>query len=176
MTIKELRNLIVSGLSGYLGIPVALANQVNPEPEFPFVIYSFTAAYIPENGLGDYSDIEREDRFQEIRKEEPTCTMSFTVCSVDRKTKEGVILGDDEALELAEKATGWFLHVGYEDLSRRGATVVDVSNIQDRSTLMVDEEARRQGFDVTIRYVRQDAREIQAIDREKLMIKEGDAQ
>ena len=41
---------------------------------------------------------------------------------------------------------------------------------------MVDEEARRQGFDVTIRYVRQDAREIQAIDREKLMIKEGDTQ
>ena len=172
MTIKELRNLITAGLSAYLGIPVVLANQVNPEQDFPFVVYSVTAAYIPDNGLGNYSSELLEDAFLETRQEEPTCTMSFTVCSVNRTTNAGYVLGDDEALELAEKASGWFLHAGYEYQSVNGITIVDVSDVQARPVLMVDEEARRQGFDVTIRYIRRDVRTIQTI--EDVIVKKGE--
>ena len=78
------------------------------------------------------------------------------------------IYGDDESMELAERAQGWFLHSGYDYISAIGITIIDVTNVQNRETLLVDEEANRYGFDVTIRYVRQDTREIQPIEKIKI--------
>lgn len=174
MIFKDLRNAIVSGLSTYLSIPVVLANQVNPEQAYPFVVYSVTAPYIPENTLGEYrQEGDGTGTAEEIRKEQPTCTWSFTVCSVDRQTDDSYILGEDEALELSEKALGWFLHTGYEYISGKGITVVDAGNVQERSVLQVDEEARRYGFDVTIRYVREDSRRVDTI-QDVAAIEKGD--
>ncbi len=161
MKFREVRNQIVSRLSRYLGISVYLSNQVNPEQEYPFVIYSTTAPYIPDNGMGVFLQMPLMDgTILEVRKEQPTCSFSFTACSVNR---DG-ILGDDEALELAEKAQGWFLHTGYSDISGMGITVVDVANVQERSFLQIDEEARRYGFDVMLRYVRTDERVIDVVE------------
>ena len=162
MTFRELRNAVVKGLGGYLEIPIVLSSQVNQEQEYPFLIYSSTAPYIPENSLGEYRQMKTSDGdVVEERKEEPTCTFSFTACSADRE--EPLILGEDEALKTAESALGWFLHTGYLYLSRLGVTVVDASNVQERSFLQVDEEARRYGFDVGIRYVRTDRRTVGTI-------------
>lgn len=174
MTFKDIRNAVVSGLSAYLSIPVVLASQVNPEQEYPFVVYSVTAPYIPENTLGEYRQ-ERDGTgmAEEIRKEQPTCTWSFTVCSANRLTDTGYILGEDEALELSEKALGWFLNAGYDYISGQGITIVDAGNVQERSVLQVDEEARRYGFDVIIRYVREDSRKIETI-RDAVAIEKGD--
>ena len=161
MNFRDVRNQIVLGLSEHLEIPVCLSNQVSPEMEYPFVIYSSTSPYIPDNGFGEYDWSESEENTTvEVRREQPACSMSFTACGINR---EGV-LGDDEALELAEKAQGWFLHTGYDFISRKGLTVVDVANVQERSFLQVDEETRRYGFDVIIRYVRSDARTIRIIE------------
>jgi hypothetical protein len=157
MKFKEVRNLIVSGLHEYMGLYVVLSNQLNPEMALPFILYSVTAPYIPEGGTGDMQSITNEDGTVKVtRYEQPTCTFSFTICSSDRQTKDGFVLGEDEALDLAEKAQGWFLHTGYEYISGKGLTVVDVANVQERSFLQVDEEARRYGFDVFLRYVRTD--------------------
>ena len=159
MRFRELRNVVICGLSRYLNVPVCLSSQVSPEQEYPFVVYSSTAPYIPDNGLGEFYQTPNQDgSLTEERREQPTCTFSFTVCSVNRE--DGAILGEDEALDLAESAQGWFLHAGYEDMSRQGLTVVEVSNVQERSFLQADEEARRYGFDVMIRYVRIDKRTI----------------
>lgn len=162
MMYKDVRNHVVAGLGDYLKVPVCLSSQTGPEPDYPFVVYSSTAPYLPENGLGEISHLpDGMKTLAERRKEEPMCTISFTVCSKNRKNqKTGYILGDDEALELAEKAQGWFLHTGYEYISGKGLTVVDVSNVQERSFLQVDEEARRYGFDVMLRYVRTDERTV----------------
>ena len=73
------------------------------------------------------------------------------------------ISGADEAEELADKAVGYFKQVGYDDFARLGICIVDVGVVQDRSTLMVDEESRRKGFDVRIRYTRTDTRTIQTV-------------
>ena len=173
MKLRQIRNAIVSGLSAYLGIPVVLSNQINPELKYPFVIYSVTAPYIPEDGLGEYSSTgDGKEQTIETRREQPTCTMSFTVCSTDRDVDGESILGEDEALELAEKALGWFLHSGYWHISGRGIAVVDAGNIQERSVLQVDEEARRYGFDILIRYVREDSREAGII--KSVAVKKGD--
>ena len=53
-----------------------------------------------------------------------------------------------------------------------GVTVIDASTVQERSTLLVDEEARRYGFDVRIRYPHKESRNISTI--EKAVTKKGD--
>lgn len=165
MSFRDVRHYIVKGLSGYMKIPVCLSSQVQPEQEYPFVVYSTTVPYIPDGGLGDISLAPAEDGavFEE-RREQPTCTMSFTICSGDRSVDGRYTSGEDEALDLAEKAQGWFLHTGYDHLSGNGVTVVDVSGVQERSSLQVDEEARRYGFDVSIRYVRIDRRMVGSVE------------
>ena len=173
MKFKEVRNLIVSGLHEYMGLSVVLSNQLNPEMTLPFILYSVTAPYIPEGGTGDMQSSTSEDGAVKVtRYEQPTCTFSFTICSADRQTKDGFVLGEDEALDLAEKAQGWFLHTGYEYISGKGLTVVDVANVQERSFLQVDEEARRYGFDVILRYVRTQEMTVAVV--KATTIKEGD--
>ena len=161
MRFLDVRHCTIQGLSGYMKIPVCLSGQVQPEQPYPFIVYSTTVPYIPDGGLGDIALTPAEDgTASEERREQPTCTMSFTVCSGDRSEDGDHISGEDEALDLAEKAQGWFLHTGYDHFSRNGMTVVDVSGVQERSSLQVDEEARRYGFDVAIRYVRIDERTV----------------
>lgn len=166
MTFREVRNLVTAGLGAYMGLPVVLSSQVSPEAEFPFFIYSSTVPYVGDGSLGVFSCVrESEERIVEVRKEQPLCTLSFTACSMNRGEYPDYIHGDDEALDLAEKAQGWFLHAGYEYIAGHGITVVDVSNVQERSFLQVDEEARRYGFDVSIRYVRTDKKETGTVER-----------
>lgn len=169
MKFLELRNKLIAGLSGYMGIPVVLADQVQPEQPFPYVIYSVISSYMPEAGLGEFSQKADGDKNTETRIEQPSCSFSFTVCSMnreclDRNGNPVRVFGEDEALELSEKSQGWFLHTGYDYISNMGITVSDVTNVQNRSFLQVDEEARRYGFDVLIRYKRMDGRQINVIE------------
>ena len=62
--------------------------------------------------------------------------------------------GEDEAWAVADKAISYFKHAGQDDFLALGVAVVDVGQAQDRTTLLVDEAARRVGFDVQIRYTR----------------------
>ena len=114
-----------------------------------------------------------DDGYLEKRTGEASCTFSFTCCSTDREVGNEYVLGEDEAFRFADKAAGWFLHAGYDTIAGMGITVDDVSAVQDRSTLMVDEEARRYGFDIRIRYVRTDTRKIGTI--EHVVTKKGDS-
>ena len=164
MNVIALRNQIIQGLSEYLECPVVLNNQQNPEQDPPYVFYSMTP-FSPENEFGDYRTEQEDGTCVEYRRIEPSCSFSFTVCSVDREEKETYILGEDEACFLVAKAAGWFEHVGYDFFFRIGVTGIDVSAIQERSSLLVDEEARRYGFDVRIRYVKEDVREIGTIEQ-----------
>ena len=143
MTFVEMRNTLVKKLWDYLGCPVVLADQVQPEAPFPFVVYSVTAPYIPGNE-----------------------TFSFTCCSMNRTGEDGAFVsGADEAAELADAAMGWFLHTGYMDISALGITIVEVGQVQDRTTLVIDEAARRFGFDVQIRYTREDTLKVPSIKK-----------
>lgn len=42
MNFRELRNRLISSLWDYIGCPVILSNQVQPEAEPPFCIYTVT--------------------------------------------------------------------------------------------------------------------------------------
>lgn len=166
MTFVEMRNAMVKKLWDYLGCPVVLADQVQPEATFPFVIYSVTAPYIPGNTMGDYRTLPDGEDSTVVRRVMPTATFSFTCCSMNRMGEGGTFVsGADEAYELADEAMGWFLHAGYMDVSALGITVVEVGQVQDRTTLVIDEAARRFGFDVQIRYTREDTLNVPSIKK-----------
>lgn len=169
MTFVEKRNALISALSKAVNVPVLLASQVQPELEPPVIVYTVTADYLPDGGLGDYSwyDGEGENEFVEERAEQPSATFSFTASSINRTITDesgntATIYGADEALELATLAQGFFLHTGLDEIRKAGFVVVEVSNAGNRDALELDEMGRRYGFDVRLRYTRTDSRDVGA--------------
>ena len=163
MTFLEVRNTLVSSLAAALGLPVLLSDQVQPEAEVPFIVYSVTAPYASTGELGDHTQtvIENEDGTEALidnRREQPSATFSFTACSENRWDGEEYVYGDDEAQSITEKAIGYLLQGGYNDLSNKGIVVAEVTNVGNRTTLVIDEAARRYGFDVRVRYTEDDER------------------
>ena len=171
MKAVEVRDKVVIGLHEYLGIPVNLADQISPESEMPYIVYSVTCPYIPERTLGHFDNKRDNDRnLIKIRCEQAGMTMSFTACSQNRTEEDGsTIFGEDESMDLAERAQGWFLHAGRRFLSP-DVVVESVENAVQRNVLMVDEEANRYGFDVLLRYIREDIVQAGTI---KTVISEG---
>jgi len=164
--IEDVRNPITQRLEKYLGIPVKLSDQTSPVPESPFCFYSVITPYASTGELGHYdvSNITDTSKVTITRTEQPSATFSFTFASFNRWTKdaegndcEPYIYGEDESVSLSEKAQGFFLHTGRDALSSLGIVVVDVTNAVQRTSLVVDEAARRHGFDVRVRYTRTDS-------------------
>ncbi len=165
MRAKEVRNIIIRQLTEYLSVEVYRAGQISPEAMPPYVVYSITSPYIPDATMGHMEAVRENNGTYLYRKERAGMSLSFTVCSWNRVAADGqYILGEDEAMELAERAQGWFLHVGRAGLSAGGIVVEDLNNVQQRNTLMVDEEANRYGFDVLVRYIREDRKEIGTVE------------
>ena len=75
MNFRELRNRLISSLWDYIGCPVILSNQVQPEAEPPFCIYTVTAPYIPDGGMGDYeiADVAEGVKISRMEMPEPHC-------------------------------------------------------------------------------------------------------
>ena len=113
MTFAQARNAIVSGLEAHIGCPVNLSEQIADMPEYPYCYYSVLAPRIPEYSFGLREIVETPDGPLLVRSEQVSATMSFTFCSTNRETEDGYIFGEDEALELAEKANGFFLLSGH---------------------------------------------------------------
>ncbi len=163
MTQKELRNAMIKALHVFIGRPVVLSDQTVPEAEYPYVYYQPVQPYMSGGGTNITREVVPGEEFEHDiitrREEEPEGTFSFTACSRNRKAPDGsVILGDDEALDLAECAQGFFLHAGALELYDLGIVVVEVYGVFPRSALEVDEVDRRYGFDVRVRYARVDER------------------
>ncbi|MGL5435878.1 MAG: phage neck terminator protein [Lachnospiraceae bacterium] len=168
MKFKDIRNGVIVAATAYMELPIILSDQVDAEMECPFILYSVVTPYVSANTTGHFRVERQGDTAVKIRREDPTCVISFTACSKNRMQDGMQIFGEDEALDLAEKLQGWFLCAGLRALQGYTAVVESVSNVQSRSFLQVDEAARRWGFDVTIRYIRMDEREVGTVKEVKL--------
>lgn len=138
MTFAQARNAIVSGLEAHIGCPVNLSEQIADMPEYPYCYYSVLAPRIPEYSFGLREIIETPDGPLLVRSEQVSATMSFTFCSTNRETEDGYIFGEDEALELAEKANGFFLLNAHNIQTEQGEVViVNVGSVASRSSFFV---------------------------------------
>ena len=113
MTIVQAREAIWAGLKEHIGCPVVPNENNNPMPDPPYCYYSVLVPRITDHAFGLTELVETPEGFVRRRSEPVSATMSFTFCSINREIPGGYIYGEDEALELAEKAHGFFLLNGH---------------------------------------------------------------
>lgn len=158
MKFVEARNEIVYRLENHIGCPVNLSEQIAEQPEYPYCYYSVLTSRTSEHAFG-LREITVNESYITARRSEPVgATMSFTFCSMNRETEDGYIFGEDEALELAEKAHGFFLLNAHNiSTNNNGDIVIDsVGAVAKRSGFLVEDTVRRYGFDIRFNFIRVD--------------------
>lgn len=146
MTFVQARNAIVDGLEKHIGCEVNLSDQIASKPKYPYCYYSVLTPRASDHAFG-----LRETRMTRrgailSRTERVAATMSFTFCSMNRDTKRGYVYGEDEALELAEKANGFFLLNGHCISTDAGDVVINnVGSVSPRNGFLVEDTVRRYG-------------------------------
>ena len=166
MTIAEARNAIVLGLEKHIGCTVDLSDQIADQPSYPYCYYSVLTPRISDHAFGLQEIEPHKEGGYTLRRSEPVAaTMSFTFCSQNRETEDGgYIFGEDEALELAEKAHGFFLLDGHNiRVGKEEVVIRKVGPVTNRSGFLVEETVRRYGLDIRFAYVRTDEREVTTI-------------
>lgn len=146
---------IIDMLSAYLSAPVILSNQAAPRPPYPYIGITETIQYSPGSEI-----IENEPLPEDIKQvyiSQPTFTLSVTAYGKEF----------DETIDLAERAHAWFRFVGRDALKQDGFVVVNVGDITNRDSLLIDDYERRRGFDAQIRFTEHIERVIEEIKKVK---------
>lgn len=157
MTFVEARNAIIFGLEQHIGCPVVLSEQIADMQDFPYGYYSVLASRISDHAFGLREVQKLSDGYALKRYEPVKASLSFTFCSENRNGPDSYIYGEDEALELAEKAHGYFLLDAHNIITETGEVVINnVGSVANRSGFLVTDTIRRYGFDVMFSYVRID--------------------
>lgn len=166
MTFVQARNAIVSALEKHIGCPVSLSDDIADEPKYPYCYYSVLTPRASGHSFGLHEVIETKNEKRRIRSEQTAATLSFTFCSMNRETETGFIFGEDEALNLSEKAQGFFLLNAHNISTEYGDIVIDkVGDAQPRSSFLVEDMVRRYGFDIKFSYVRTDEMTTRVIEQ-----------
>ena len=158
MTIVQAREAIWKRLTEHVGCRIVLADDIGDLPEVPYGYYSVLVPRITNHAFGLTELFETQEGFVRRRSEPVSATMSFTFCSRNRDAPGGgYIYGEDEALELTEKAHGFFLLNGHNIVTEDGDLVIqNIGSVKNRSGFLVTDAIRRYGFDIRFGYVRTD--------------------
>lgn len=130
-------------LRGYLGREVVPSNEEAPRPELPFCSYNVINPRLVQYGpMSGHVDTVADGEIVTERKEtDVEVVFSFNFFGQT----------DLEAMSLASKAEEYLDFVGEYELNSRGLTVVDITNVQDRTLYLGDAYEHRVGFDVRFR-------------------------
>ena len=161
MNFVTARNLITSKLESHIGHPVILSDQIADMPDFPYCYYSVLTPRIPSHDRGLEKINWDGEGYLKTREEIVEATISFTFCGMNRETNDGYIFGEDEALELCEKAHGFFLLNAHN--INDAIVIKNVGNAASRSSFLVEDTVRRYGFDIRFSYVRADEQYVEII-------------
>lgn len=150
--IKTLRKLMVKGIHQETGRMLVATDNNYTKPAYPYYSYKFTTLRqnvgeggVYKEGFDKSTDPKFKHDLVTTLEFQPKVVMSFNAYSND------LVEAQDEIL----KAWEWFKLKGRRLLSKENIVVVDVGNIQDRSTYMVGAYEFRQGFDVEFRVLHQ---------------------
>lgn len=140
-------------------------DNITEKPDYPF--YSIKAITIRQDAgeAGNYSaDFVKslDERFKydylERLETQPNAVISVNAYGKDNTT----------ASNAAMDAFGFFKFAGRLKLEKENYIVVDITDIQDRTILNVDNYEYRYGFDVRIRYVHSIERRTETIETYKI--------
>lgn len=140
-------------------------DNITEKPDYPF--YSIKAITIRQDAgeAGNYSadfvkSLDERFRYDYLERLE---TQPNAVISVNAYGKDNTT-----ASNAAMDAFGFFKFAGRLKLEKENYIVVDVTDIQDRTILNVDNYEYRYGFDVRIRYVHSIERRTETIETYKI--------
>lgn len=138
--IDIIKNMIAKAYQD-TGLRIIQANTTAPKPPLPYAVYNITSPHIKDRGQPNMTPQERDGELYLTYEEQYLTTISFNVYA-DK---------NESTIELAMKLRQWFLFVGQEHLQDNGIAVVNVGNIENRTTFLVDSYEYKHGFDVQLR-------------------------
>lgn len=138
--IETIKNMIAKAYQD-TGLRIIQANTTAPKPPLPYAVYNITAPYVKDRGQPNMTPQERDGELYLNYEEQYLTTISFNVYADKNETTI------DNAIKLRQ----WFLFVGQEYLQDNGIAVVNVGNIENRTTFLVDSYEYKHGFDVQLR-------------------------
>lgn len=128
---RGIEEIVVNGLSEYLGCQVIMANQSSPIPAYPYVAYTIITPLVARGGTYGYDGVYKKQLNQ---------IWSISVHSSDHT----------ECSNKALSMYDYFEQSGQAYLSDNNISVIRVSNITNRDNLISSEYEYIQGLDVTI--------------------------
>lgn len=143
-----IREVLRAGIWQHMKVFFVDLESGDPRPPYPFISHKFVTPYLAEAG----NEVNDEETL--IRETQATMTVSLAVYSRDKT----------EALNTAHRLWQWFRFYGYEYLVEYGLVVVTIEPMEDRTTFLETEYEHRVGFDVVLRTVDIEEREIETID------------
>lgn len=140
--IEKIRKQILND-TGVLVIP---SNTTSNKPDTPFATINITSPWIDDVGHADVFRYVDDDGAHMQRSEMYQFVMSLNVYAK----------GDVQAIQLANKIRTWFVMQGEHLLEDMNVVVVSRSNIENRTTFLVDSYEYKHGFDVQVRATQSD--------------------
>jgi hypothetical protein len=123
------------------GLRIIQANTTAPKPPLPYAVYNITAPYVKDRGQPNITTRDAGEELYLQYEEQYLVTISFNIYADKNET----------TIDWAMKLRQWFLFFGQDFLQENGIAVVNVGNIENRTTFLVDSYEYKHGFDMQLR-------------------------
>lgn len=144
------------------GLTIIRADQTGDIPKLPYATYKVIG---DRKGIGqdDVSHVNKPDALLETRMQERNATISFNTYGTSH----------DNAYEVATQLRKWFEWRGSLFLDEINVAVVNLTDVTNRTTFLLDSYDEKWGFDAIIRYQEIDEHEIDYFDKVEVEMKLG---
>ncbi|MEY9979690.1 hypothetical protein [Lysinibacillus sp. RC79] len=156
--VKLIRNQLATDSS----TTIVRADQPGDLPDLPYATYKVIG---DRKGVGqeDVSYANLPDALVETRVQERNTTISFNTYGTSH----------DNAYEVASQLRKWFEWRGSLFLEDINVAVESITDVENRTTFLVDSYDEKYGFDVIIRYLEIDENEVDYFDKVEVEMKLG---
>lgn len=158
----DLIKLIRKQLSDDTDLTIIRADQTGDIPKLPYATYKVIG---DRKGVGqeDVSHVNKPDALSETRIQERNATISFNTYGTSH----------DNAFEVATQLRKWFEWRGSLFLDEINVAIVNLTDVTNRTTFLLDSYDEKWGFDVIIRYLDIEEHDIDYFDKVEVEMKLG---
>ena len=158
----DLIKLIRKQLSDDTDLTIIRADQTGDIPKLPYATYKVIG---DRKGVGqeDVSHFNKPDSLSETRIQERNATISFNTYGTSQ----------DNAFEVATQLRKWFEWRGSLFLDEINVAIVNLTDVTNRTTFLLDSYDEKWGFDVIIRYLDIEEHDIDYFDKVEVEMKLG---
>jgi len=143
-------------------ITIIRADQLGDVPKLPYATYKVIS---DRKGVGqeDVSHVDNVAALVETRKQERNTTLSINIYGTSH----------DNAYEVATQLRKWFEWRGSLFLDEINVAVINLTDVTNRTTFLLESYDEKWGFDAIIRYQEIDEHEIDYFDKVEVEMKLG---